>query len=198
MHSPHDDLAVIRRLMEESQAAVSENGKHFLVWGVIGSVGLLGTWLAVTGRLGVHPRWIWATLLGVGWGSSVWIGFRDGARARVRTGGRRLLSVLWVSCAIALSLLAAAGLFGGAVDPRALSGIVAVVVAIGFRGTAELTGLAWLRWVALAWWAGGALMLFVPGVYTLALLAAMALVLQVVPGAVLYARARRRTVETSA
>lgn len=198
MPDPQQDLAVIRRLMEESQTAVAEDGRHFLLWGALSAAGLLGTWAATVGAWTLDPRWLWAVLVGLGWVGSFWMGVRSGRRARVRTLGGRLIAVVWIACGITLTLIAAAGLLRGAVPVQALSGLVAVVLAGGFLGSAVLTGRRWLGAVAAAWWLGGGLMLFFPGLYTLPLLAAMAIALQVVPGLVLRRRARRRPVAQAA
>jgi len=191
MPDPREDLTTIRRLMEESQAAAGEDGRHFLLWGTLTAAGLLGTYAAVTGTLPLDPRWLWGLLLAVGWIGSFWLGYRGHRLARVRTLGRRLLAVVWIAAGVTLSLIAAAGLFGGAVSPRALSGLVSVVIAGAFLVSAVLTGHRWLGGVAAAWWLGGAVMLFLPGLYTLPLLAAMTIALEVVPGVVLYRRSRR-------
>lgn len=192
MPDPQQDLAVIRRLMEESQTAVAEDGRYFLLWGALTAVGLLGTWAAVAGVVALDPRWLWGVLVGAGWIGSFWMGFRSGGRARVRTLGGRLIAVVWIACGITLTLIAAAGLLGGVVPVQALSGLVAVVIAGGFLASAVLTGQRWLGAVAAGWWLGGGVMLFVPGLYTLPLLAAMAIALHVVPGLVLRRQARRR------
>lgn len=198
MPDPQQDLAVIRRLMEESQTAVAEDGRHFLLWGALSAVGLLGTWAAVVGVVALDPRWLWAAVVAVGWTGSFWMGIRGGRRSRVRTLGGRLIAVVWISCGVTLTLIAAAGLLGGVVPVQALSGLVAVVLAGGFLGSAVLTGQRWLGAVAAAWWLGGGVMLFFPGLYTLPLLAAMAIALEVVPGLVLRRQARRRPVAQAA
>lgn len=198
MPDAQQDLAVIRRLMEESQTAVAEDGRYFLLWGVLCALGLLGTWAAVLGALALDPLWLWATLVGLGWIGSFWMGVRSGRRARVRGLGGRLIAVVWFACGVTLTLIAAAGLLGGVVPVQALSGLVAVVLAGGFLASAALTGQRWLGAIAAAWWLGGGVMLFFPGLYTLPLLAAMAIALQVVPGLVLRRQARRRPVAQAA
>lgn len=192
MPHPQDDLAAIRRLMEDSQAAAADDGRHFLLWGTLTAAGLLGTYAAVAGALAVDPRWLWGVLLAVGWAGSIWLGFRGARGTRVTTLGRRLLALVWIACGVTMTLIAAAGLLGGAVDVRALSGLMAVVVGGPYLASAALTGERWLAAVAAAWWIAGGVMLFVPGLYTLPLLAAMALAFQAAPGALLYRRWRRR------
>ena len=192
MHSQaHQDLALIRRVMDETRREVNDRGKHFLIWGVLTSIGLAATYLAVTGRLNLNPATAWIAVLVVGWAASMTVGWMDGRRARVVTLGRRLLTAVWVSTAVTLTATAIGGMFGSVLPVNALPGVLAVIVAAPMLVTALLTGEAWLHWVAAGWWIGGGVMLFVPGVYTLLLMTAMSVVLMAGPGVILYGRSRR-------
>ena len=42
-----DELAAIRRMMDDAQHATEDNGKYFVTWGGLTSVGLLATYVAV-------------------------------------------------------------------------------------------------------------------------------------------------------
>lgn len=198
MPHAHEDLAAIRRLMEESQAAAADDGRHFLLWGTLTALGLLGTYAGLTGAAAIDPRWLWGAVLALGWCGSFWLGLRGARTPRVRTLGGRLLAVIWIGCGVTLSLIAAAGLLGGAVPPQALSGLVSVVIGGAFLASGALTGQRWLRMIAVVWWVAGGGMLFFPGLYTLPLLAVMALAFQVAPGVVLYRRSRRRSLPETA
>ena len=187
-----EDLAVIRRIMEETRREVTERGSHLVIWGGISAAGLLATWWAALGRSGLDPGVVWAGLLAAGWAASLYVGWREGRRARVRAAGRRLLSVVWLAAAATLTLVGLAGLFGEVLSPRSLPGVLSAVLAMPILLTSLLTGERWLSWVASGWWLGGAVMLFVPGVYALPLMAGMALLLMAVPGGVLNARASAR------
>lgn len=185
------DLTLIRRLMEETRRDVVDRGRHLLIWGALSAIGLLVTWLAVIDAVRIDPAAAWLPILVLGWTASLVVGRRDARRARAGTPGRRLLTTVWVSAAVTLTLIALAGMFGGVVSDRALPGLLSGIIAPPILVTAALTGERWLSWVAVGWWAGSAVMLFLPGVYTLPLMAAMALLFMALPGAVLYARSRR-------
>lgn len=197
MHEPGEDLAVIRRLMEDSHRVVHDNGAYFLVWGVLATVGLVLTYLAVVGAVALEPRWSWGGVLVVGWGLSMWLGWRGHTRSRVRTVGRRYLGVLWLTCAVTLTVVSVAAFAGAVVSANALPGLVSVVIAMPFAGTSVLTGERWVGVVAAGWWLGGAVMLVVPGLYTLPMLALMTLLLEVVPGVVFYRRSKGMVVGTA-
>lgn len=193
-----EDLAMIRRLMEESRREARERGRHLMIWGGLSAVGLTATYLSALGRLPVSVDALWVVLLLAGWSASMMVGWRDARRAEVRTLGRRLLSVTWVAVGVTLTVIAAAGLFGPVVSAPALGGLVAVVIAPAVLVTAVLTGERWLSLVAAGWWLGGGVMLFVPGLYSVPLMAAMSLLLLAVPGGVLNARSRRARGEGAA
>lgn len=186
-----EDLELIRRMMQDGRREVVDRGKHFLIWGLVPVVGLLATYAKATSGWGPDPRLVWLLVLGVGWASSMIVGRRDGRRARVSTLARRILSATWVATGVSLTMIATAGMFG-ALDVRLLPGLLAAIIAAPVLVSGMLTGEKWLLGVALAWWAGGALMLFVPGPYTLLVMAGMSLVLLALPGAILGSRAGRR------
>ena len=190
MNDVNSEIAMIRRLMQDSQGAVYDGRGHFILWGSISALGLALTYAYAVGRPVPDPRLVWLVGLVLGWSGSVVLGVRGRARARVHTHASRLLGWLWISCAATMTLIGTAGLFGDVVPVQALPGVVAAVLAVGVLATGLLTGHAWLRWVAAGWWAGAAVMLFRPGLYALLLLAAMALLLEVVPGLVLLTRKR--------
>lgn len=191
MTEAEQDLALIRRVMEESRREVVDRGKHFLIWGVIPFFGLLLTYFAATGAIAIDPAPVWLGLLGVGWIASFAVGWMDGRRARVTTLGRKLLTAVWVSVAATMTLVALAGMFGEVVPNEALPGLLSLLIAPPVFLTGTLTRDRWLVWVAGGWWLGGTLMILVPGIYTLLLMAAMALLLTALPGLVLFARSRR-------
>lgn len=185
-----EDIALVRRMMEESRTVVVDRGKHFMIWGLVPTAGLLFTYARLTGSPGPDPRWIWIGLLIIGWAASLTVGLIDGRRARVGTLPRRLLSVTWIATGISMTMIGLAGLFGPLVGGEAISGLLAAILGAPVFVTAVLTGERWLRWVAIGWWAGGTVMLFSTGPYALLLMAAMMFLLLAVPGAVLFARAR--------
>ncbi len=186
-----EDLALVRRFMEETRREVVDRGTHLLIWGVISTVGLGMTWTIVGGMVDLDPRWMWAGLLAAGWLASIGVGRREGRGARVRTVGRRLLSAVWVATGVSLTLIGIAGLFAGVVDVRALPGLLAIVVATAFMVTSLLIGERWLAWIAAGWWLGGGAMLVWSGPRALLAMAAMAAAGMALPGAVLFLRARR-------
>lgn len=186
-----EEIALIRRLMEETRQEAVDRGRHLTIWGGMTAAGLLATWWRALGRPGADPVVAWLALLALGWALSLYVGWREEKTSRVRTAWGELLGATWVAAALTLTAVGVAGLLGEVVSPQALPGVISTVLAMPIYMTARLTGEPWLGGVAVAWWIGGGVMLVLPGLYALPLMAAMSLGLMVVPGAVLSARASR-------
>jgi hypothetical protein len=191
MHRYADDLALIRRITDDSQQAVFDSGRHFMVWGFLLAAGLGASYAAAVGALQFGLTWIWGAVVALGCLLSLWIAVRDESSARIRGGGRSTLAGIWLGCAVTLGLIGGAGMFGGALSLQAIPGLSATVVGLAFLATSAVAGIGGARYLAMAWWTGGTVMLFIPGLHTLLVLAAMIIVLQVIPGLVLHFRWRR-------
>lgn len=187
-----EDIEVIRRLMEDTRREAVDRGTHLLIWGVLPAVGLIATYVKAVGGGGPAPQWTWLAVLTLGWVASMTVGWREGRTAPVTTPGGRVLSATWIAAAVSLTLIGLGGMFGPLVDVAALPALISAIMGAPVLITSLLTRHAWLAMVAVGWWVGGGVMLFLPGAYTLLLMAGMALLLSALPGAVLRASARRQ------
>lgn len=184
---------MIRRLMEDSQRAVRENGIHYLAWGALTAAALVATYLLAGAGAASAIGWVWMVAIALGWTISIAVGRRQRSEAPVRTLAGRLLGAIWVGCGITLTLLGFVGSATGAIPGGSLQGILASVIGIGYFASSFVYGSATWRYLAAGWWAGAAVMLVWPGAYTLLLLAALVVALEVIPGMLLYVRSRRES-----
>ena len=148
------DIAFIRRAVEEGGAYATAHGPHMLVWGVAVAFGYLGTYAFSRGWSPIAPRGIWPVCLGLAWLYSlrrIVAGRRD---FPTRGPMAQALAMLWLGCTTSLTILAIAVLTSGDMRMGWCDAVVAGVLGIGFFASASLTNLPWLRWVAVAWWIG--------------------------------------------
>lgn len=186
-----EDLAAIRRLMEDGQRVVNTAGPHFVAWGLLTSAALAATYV-LAGR--GETRLItgaWAVAVGLGWLASLALTVAEGRRERVRSATGRILGGVWTGTGVTMMLLGFAAPAGGGVATAAITGVLAAVLGGGFFATGLLVGRRWMQAAAIVWWAGAVLMLLWPGPYGLLLTAGLVLVLQTLPGCWLMLRARR-------
>jgi hypothetical protein len=186
-----EDLAVIRRLMEDGHRVVNTAGPHFVAWGLLTSAALAATY--VLGGRGETRlvTWTWIIAVGLGWLASLALTVAEGRRERVRSATGRILGGVWTGTGVTLMLLGFAGPAGGGVRPDAITAVLAAVLGSGFFATGLLLGSRWMQAAAGVWWAGALLMLLWPGPHGLLVTAALVLLLQTLPGAWLMLRARR-------
>jgi hypothetical protein len=189
-----EDLAAIRRLMEDGQRVVNTAGPHFVAWGLLTSAALAATYvLAGRGETRLIT-WVWAAAVGLGWLASLALTISEGRRERVRSATGRILGGVWTGTGVTMMLLGFAAPAGGGVDTAAITGVLAAVLGGGFFATGLLVGSRWMQAAAVVWWAGALLMLLWPGAHGLLVTAALVLILQTLPGLWLTLRARRAVV----
>jgi hypothetical protein len=190
-----DDIAFIRRTMEQGRRVVGAWGPDVLVWGIAIAIGYFGTYARVRGCWTIDPDWLWLACILLPWAYTLRrLPARLFARQPDAPAERGLASPLamqWFACGIFLTILGLATIFSGDRDPWWINPAVAGVMGIGFFASSFLSNVRWLRWVGIAWWAGEVALFALrqrPEAFLLA--GALMLVLLAVPGFVLM-RGRR-------
>jgi hypothetical protein len=186
-----EDIALIRRAIEDGAAYATAGSPDMLVWGIAVAIGYLGTYACIRGWSPVAPGPLWAACLGLPWLFSlrrVATGLA-GRKVRARGPMAQALAMLWFGCGIFLTILGIAVMATDEGRNGWCSAVVAGVMGIGFFASASLTRLLWLRWVAIAWWLGEvALFALRHRAEALPLAAALMLLLLTGPGYVLMLR----------
>jgi hypothetical protein len=189
-----DDIAFIRRTMEQGRRVVGSWSADMLVWGIAVTLGYAGAYARVRGWWTLDPNWLWTGLVVLAWLYSLRRVRRlasrtDAAAARLM---RSPIGMLWFACGVFLTITSFAVIFATAPNTWWINGAISAgVMGIAFFVTSFLCDLPWMRWVALAWWLGEVAM-FVLRQQPEGLLlgGALMLVLLAVPGFVLMRRSR--------
>jgi hypothetical protein len=192
-----EDIAFIRRAIEEGGAYASAGSPDMLVWGIAAALGYLGTYGFIRGWSPLPPGPLWAACIGLPWLFSLRRLFRrligSGIGGAVRGLMAQALSMLWLGCGVFLTTLCIAAMWTGEAHSGWFNPVVAGVMGIAFFASASLSNLPWLRWIAVGWWIGE---LAVFGLRhqpeALPLAAVLMLVLLAGPGLVLLQRRARR------
>lgn len=153
-----DEIAFIRRTIEQGRRHAGTWSADMLVWGVAVAVGYAGTYARVRGLWTLDPRWLWAVCIVLPWIYSLRRVVRrllPGQHDRPAPPPMIMaLSMLWFACGICLTVLGVAVSVAGDARQGWLDAVSAGVMGIGFFTSSFLCNLAWMRWVAVAWWAG--------------------------------------------
>ena len=186
-----EDIAFIRRAIEEGGAYATARSPDMLVWGIAVAIGYLATYGFIRGWSPVAPRPLWLACIGLPWLFSLRRLARHlvGGAVPVRGPMAQALAMLWLGCGVFLTTLGIAAMVSGEARGGWFNPVVAGVMGIAFFASASLTRLPWLRWVAIAWWAGElALFALRYRIEALPLAAALMLLLLAGPGYLLLSR----------
>jgi len=190
-----EDIAFIRRAIEDGAAYATARSPDLLVWGIAVAIGYFGTYAFIRGWSPLAPGALWAACIGLPWLFSLRRLAKRLVGSAVATRGpvAQAMAMLWFGCGIFFMTMGTAVNATGQARYGWWNAVVAGVMGIGFFATASLTRLAWLRCVAIAWWAGElALFALRHRLEALPLAAALMLLLLAGPGYVLMSRYARR------
>ncbi len=186
-----DDLAIIRRLMEDARETVSNNGWHFVLWGSVLAVAEAFDYWADSGVLPVSPSLVWSTALGIGWGLSMPLRRWRRKHAAVDSSANRILAAIWIGCGLGLMLLGFCGARTGTLPGPIAPAVMAIVIGTAFFTSSSLCDRALFRVLAICWWALGGAMLTWPHASNNLVMSAGLILFMAGPGLVLIRRTRR-------
>lgn len=183
-NDPRADLAYIRQLMEDTRRATYVSGGYFIVWGIAIGLGLLLTWLQLTGHMPMMPMVSWTGCLVLGGIGTLFL-IREEMNQPVQTPAGRLIGMVWMSIGISMLIIFFVGVGSGVMPGSLMTPVSSTLVGAAVFLTGTLASLNWVRNLALGWWLGAAAMFAWPGLHVLLLMGVMLFVLYVIPGVIL-------------
>lgn len=181
-----EELEFIKKVISDTRSVIVDNGFGFIFWGIIIVIGLLSTFAAIMLQFQFDYAWNWVVVIGIGWIYSLYNGFKHGRSAKVHTFSGKLLGAVWISAGISMTILGFVGTFAGAYGGVYISPILSTILGIAFFISGLLYDKKWITYLSAGWWAGAIIMFIYPYLYTLLLMSAMMIVLQIIPGIIIY------------
>ena len=129
-----EDIAFIRRAIEEGGAYATARSADMLVWGVAVALGYLGTYGFIRGWSPLAPNALWAACIGLPWLYSLrrQLGRLLGGAPSTRGPMAQALSMLWLGCGVLLTTLAIAVCWGGEIRQGWFDAVAAGVLGTAF------------------------------------------------------------------
>jgi hypothetical protein len=203
--SAHDELAYIRQIIDNSRLAFVEDGKPYILWGILVPLGMTVTYISALQDHDYGTGYVWIGLTLCGWIYVAWYSRHKVKTQRARSILDRIQSAVWGAIGSMIGLLIVmiyvGHSFGSSelpgINPFYICSLTAILIGIGYFLSGIANDLRWLRNVAFAWWAGAVVMYLWPSIHVLGLYALMIVLFQVVPGIVLYRAYRTKTASPS-
>ena len=77
-----EEIALIKRVIEESREFTFNIGKSIITWGILISAAIFGSYGAIIMGHSGFSLWIWAAAIGAGWIISIIDGIREKSREK--------------------------------------------------------------------------------------------------------------------
>ena len=178
-----EDIAFIRRTIEDGRAYATARGADMVVWGAAVAIGYLGTYAFVRRWSPLEPSWLWLACILLPWAYSLRRLLPRRKPPVSRKPMVRAMQLLWLGCGITLTTLWIAVTVTGEIRHGWFDAVSAGILGIGFFASASLCNLPWMRWVAVGWWLGEiALFLLRDRIEIMPVAAALMLLLLAGPG----------------
>ena len=187
-----DELAFIKKVMTDSRRIIIDDGKIYLIWGILVIIGvllehLMYAYTSLDGSLG-----IWITVISLCWFGTIWVIWKRRTWPREYTFAGKILSSLWVACFVAMTILGFIGFASGGVRASHIGAVLATVIGIGFFVNGTISDYRWFHYISFGWWGGSIFIFFTHWKYRQPTLALLMLFFMVIPGIWLNFRWRKQ------
>ena len=199
---PREELAYIRKIITESRTTFVEDGKPYILWGIIIAIGMTLTYISVITQTELYVGYIWIGLTIIGWATIIYyVREKKKKEARTRSFIDRIQGSIWGACGAAIGLSVFLIILGDnmrindvpPIHQYYICFVTSIIIGIAYFLSGIANDLKWLSSVGYAWWAGAIVMILVPSVHNLLLYALMVIFFQVVPGIILMKRYKKIT-----
>ena len=187
-----EELAFIRKVMQDSRRIVAHDGNEYIVWGIIVTVGMIAMYVDLAFQYYIHFAIIWGILIGAGWLYSLFRWLTYYRKRPTNTFAAKVISSVWIACGIVMTLIGFAFPPLGVINGWAIMPLVALVTGIAYFVTSIVITEKWIRYSSYGWWLGALIIAAFPGHYTFLVYAGMMICFQIIPGIILQRQYRNQ------
>ncbi|HED07124.1 MAG TPA: hypothetical protein ENI57_03310 [Ignavibacteria bacterium] len=188
------ELVFIKKIMTDSRKSAICNGKAFILWGILVTIGLLVTYFSIINHNLSVMNWLWPSLIGLGWIITIVMESKAAIKSRTKTFAAKILAYVWIGSGIAMTIIGFVGSVSGAFSGLYINPLISNILAVGFLITGILYGKTWVSLISLGWWVGAIVMFLWTGLYTFLLMSAMMILFLVIPGVFMFKQYKKELI----
>lgn len=185
------EILFIKKIMNESRKSALDNGKYYILWGVLISIACFTNYFNIKMGFDFNSNYFWAVCILAGWVTSIYWGYKDSKKAKTYSAANKTISALWASLGIAMLVIVVAGKVSGSISYASISPLIAAVLGVGYFTSGVMYSDKMLKLMAFCWWGASAVMFNIKGVEVLLANGIFLLVFQVIPGLILFSKWRK-------
>jgi len=182
------EILFIKKIMNESRKSALDNGKYYILWGVLISVACFANYFNNKMSLDFNPNYFWGVCILTGWVFSIIWGYKDSKKAKTYSAANKTISALWASLGIAMLVIVVAGKVSGSISYASISPLIAAVLGVGYFTSGVMYSDKMLKLMAFCWWGASVVMFNISGVEVLLANGIFLLAFQVIPGLILFSK----------
>jgi hypothetical protein len=183
-----DELAYIKKVMQDSRQSIIDNGKYYLLWGILIGIASMVNYVVVKYTIPLSTGWVWANAVFAGWGFSIYWGWRDSKKQKSETLAGKLLGSVWIGMGITGFVLSIAGSISGTISYWSFCPLFAGLLGYGNFMAGTIHNSRMMMIMGFGWWAGAVWMFFIKSIEVLAVYSIFLLLFSILPGIILYSR----------
>lgn len=182
------EIQFIKKIMQDSRKSALDNGKYYILWGVLFSFASLTNYFNYKLNFGFNSTYLWGVCILTGWVFCGYWGIRDGKKSKISSTANRTLAALWSSLGISMVVIIFGGKFAGAISYASISPLVAGILGVGYYTSGTMYSDSMLKAMAYCWWAASIVMFNITGQEVLLANGIFLLAFQVIPGLILFSK----------
>ena len=186
-----DELQFIKKIIEDSKASIVYNGKDYIVWGSLVTLGLLLDYSAYVFKLNINFILLLSVIIGLGWIFSFFSYKKRKIECTPKTFSGKILGGVWLATGTAMTIVGFIGIPSGAVPGQSVSAVLSIFLGMAFMIAGFIHNETWMKYLSLGWWIGAVYMFYFPGIHTIFVMALMLLCFQVIPGTYFYQKYKK-------
>lgn len=136
---------------------------------------------------------IWGIGFSLAWAFELRVYIKGKKKNHDGTFSGNILSRLWLTILISMMIIGIFGELSGAVSSDAGSGVIAVLLAIGYIVTGTIMNSGWVKLLGIGWWLGSILIFYSSVIQSVLIWAILMTVLQFIPGIILLVQEKKKS-----
>ncbi len=193
-----DELQFIKKVIQDSQRIIADNGLGYIIWGIIITVGMLIGYAKFTMGWNLNYIWVWVILISLGWFISFWLYKRPNRKHyKVETFAGKVIGRLWFSFGISMTVIGFGSQLTNAIRGDYISGVMAIILGSAYYLMSALNDLNWFKVIGVVWWIGGLVIFYFGGLASLLIMAILMIFGQIVPGIILYRKFKKQCCDSN-
>ena len=190
-----EDVQYIKRMIENNQRTLVDNGLSYIINGLIVAIGIPLTILMGYNGFEKYKPYVWLLLIAVMIFANFIANKKIEKKNRVKTFGSELFSAVWGACGLSIIIIFVLSFSSVGMGDGSFFMSISGILAIGYFLTGVINNLKFMKVLAALWWLtsiiSGLWLLFSTIQYLNFFFSFMVLILQLIPAAIIYKKWQR-------